>query len=617
VSLIAVLCLAATAARVEMVKLTTLDSRLAVRVAVSGRPGTVTVHREPGAARVSISDADLGVRFAGARRFAWTPVAGSGTDGLRAAVHLDQIEVRASEYEVSVRLHVPPDVSIDVRRDRLGFLLVLGPMPAAGSPRPRPTPTASAPAPVATQPPPTSPPPATASAASVVTPEPAPDAGATPSPETLELAKRLFPGAAPPTTRESGSTTGASVEELYGRLFPGGAPQTPPETVVSAVEPPGAEAGAALGPFHVQAGLDAHFVDADTFVEGSPAPVRDQYLEVVPHLLAGAPVRNGRFDLEYLPTLRAFATYPEVNSSSHRVSAGIEMPVGPSIRLRAKDAFVSGVLDTRDVDPGGEYFFDLARFHRNSVDGGASIEVGPRLSVELAGTANTVRFQDPSSFFDYDTRTLSAGLGYELTPNLKAIGAFVYDQVPTPPDRPEAEARAHSGAVTFTGTILPLVSGSVSFGYRDQTSPNAGPGGKGYQGFVMSGSVSRQLGPDSAVTLYLNRSTPVSAFQENAFYVTTGLQGAARLPLPASLQLQAGLGYQWNDYRVVTESIGEPRADRILALYVGLRRAVRPQLFVAANYRREQRRSNLDEFNTHTDGFFVQLEWDIFGSPPR
>jgi hypothetical protein len=650
VNLVAALFLAATAARVETVGLTSLDSQLAVRVAVSGRPGMVAVHREADAARISISNADLGVHFAGGRRFAWTPVAGSGADVLAAPVHLDRIEVVASEDEVSVLLHVPPEVSIDVRRDRRGFLLVFRQMPTSGTPPPGPPstiaaapaaapapPPRAAPSPPATPAPAPPPPPAAPAAASrapVVTPEPAPaEAPATPaasvaaatgeapaaapSPETLQLARQLFPGAGT-TAPEPGTTTSASVDELYGRLFPEGAPQTTAETVVvPAVEPLGEQAGVPFGPFRVRAGLDAHFVDADTFVESSAAPVRDQYLEVAPRLLAEAPVRDGRLNVEYYPTLRAFATYAEVNSSSHRVGVGIDLPVGPSVQLHAKDTFVSGVLDTREVDPGGEYFFDLARFNRNVVDGGASIGVGPRLSVELAGTLNRVRFQDPSSFFDYDTRSLSAGLGYELTPNLKAIGSFLYDQVPTPPDRPEAEARAHSGQFMLTGTILPLVSGSVSFGYRDQTSPNGGPGGRSYRGFVMSGSVSRQLGPESTVTLFLNRSTPVSAFQDNAFYVTTGLQGAARLPLPAALQLQAGLGYQWNDYRVVAESIGEPRADRIFALYVGLRRPIHRQLFVAANYRREQRRSNLDEFDTNTDGFFLQLEWDIFGNPPR
>src|SRR3972149_6094920 len=70
-SLLAALVLAAGAARVESVALTTANTRLAGRVALSGQPGMVAVHREGGAARLSIMDARLGLRFAGGSRVAW------------------------------------------------------------------------------------------------------------------------------------------------------------------------------------------------------------------------------------------------------------------------------------------------------------------------------------------------------------------------------------------------------------------------------------------------------------------------------------------------------------------------------------------------------------------
>ena len=86
--------------------------------------------------------------------------------------------------------------------------------------------------------------------------------------------------------------------------------------------------------------------------------------------------------------------------------------------------------------------------------------------------------------------------------------------------------------------------------------------------------------------------------------------------LPAEFQLQGGVGYQWNDYRTVATEIGVPREDRILAWYVGVRRAVYQRLFLSATFRREERRSNLEQFDTNADGFVLQLEWDIFGSTP-
>jgi hypothetical protein len=406
------------------------------------------------------------------------------------------------------------------------------------------------------------------------------------------------------------------VGELYGQLFPTGPPQTTAETVEPGGEPIGVGQGVPFGPFRVRVGVDVRYVDGDTYVESLDNRTRDRYLEVVPRVVAETPLGDGRLSLEYAPSLRAFATYEDVNSNSHHVRAGIDAPLGPSVVFSVNDTFVSGVLDTREADPGGEYFFDLGRFYRNTVDGNVSILVGPRTSLELAAATSALRFQEDSSFFDHDTRLVSAGLAYELTPTLKTTLSYVYDQVPTPDERPEAESSAHNAKLTLTGDILPLLTGQLSLGYRNQHSPNAGEGGTRYSGFIMGGSLTKQFTRRSDVTLFLNRSTPVSAFENNAFYVFTSVQGAGRFPLPLELQLQGGVGYQWNDYRIVSEEIGEPRRDEILSYYVGLRRAIIEQLFLSAIYRGERRSSNIDRFDVDPDGFILQLEWDIFGNTP-
>jgi hypothetical protein len=624
-SLLAALVLAAASGRVESVSLTSVESRLAVRVGLSGAPGMIAVHREGNVTRVSVGDADLGLGFAGSRRFSWTPESAFDPRLLTASpVKLDRLEIAATASEVSVFLHVPPDVSVDVRRDPRGLLLVFRRAPVE-APKERVAPAAAAPAPVAASavvpspaaapalrppPAPVSPPPAVVP---VVSPPAAPPV-AQPAPDTAELARRLFP-AAPADAPAAGTS---SVADLYPRLFPTGAPNIQPQEAapVELIEP-GQETGVPVGPFHVRAGLDARYVDADTFVESTAAPTRDRYLEVQPRVEAEAPLGEGRFTLDYAPVFRAFATYDDVNSSSHAVGAGLNLPVGSRVTVRAQDHFRSGVLDTRVVDPGGEYFFGLGHFRRNDLDAGASILVGPRLSVELGGGLGMVRFQEESTFFDYDTRRAQAGLGFELAPNLKAVASYVYDAVPRPDERPEAEATAHSAELGLSGEILPLLTGNVAVAYRNQDSPGAGPGGTSYSGLTMSAALVRQLGRESTAAVYASRTTPVSAYEENAFYVSTTLQGTLRLPLPARFELRGGLGYQWNDYRTVASAIGQPRGDRILGWYVGVRRPIRDNLFLSGAYRREDRRSNVDDFDTDTSGFYLQLEWDVFGSPPR
>ena len=285
--------------------------------------------------------------------------------------------------------------------------------------------------------------------------------------------------------------------------------------------------------------------------------------------------------------------------------------------LNVRDRFQAGILDTRVVDPGGEYFFGLGHFRRNDVNAGASIAVGPRLSVELAGALGAVRFQQPADFFPYDTRSASAGFGFELTPNLKAVASYVYDAVPRPDEHPEAESTANSARLSLGGEILPLLTGDLSVGYRSQDTPNAAAGGTSYSGFVMSAALTRQLGRESSLGIYASRTTPVSAYEQNGFYVSNSVQGTLQVPLPAQFQLQGGVGYQWNDYRTVALEIGSPREDRILGWYASLRRPVRQNLFLSGSYRSEDRRSNVDAFDSNADGFYFQLEWDIFGAPSR
>ncbi len=601
---VAALTLALATARVESLGLATVDSRPAVRVTLSGSPGRVAVEREGDVARVSIGNAELGSMFAGSEQFSWRPASDLDPAWLAASpARLDRLDVIADQGEVSLRLRLPPEASVGGRRDPLGLLIVFR-AETATSPAPmaalrtaqEPTPPASA----QEKPPP----PAPASPSPSAAPSP------TPTADTADLARALF---APSATSEEGA-----VGDLYARLFPAGPPEpAQPESAAPETLAQGESAGAPLGPFRVHAAVDARFVDADTFLESASTPTRDRFLAVAPSVVAEAPVAAGRFTLDYRPVVRAFASYDQLNSSSHLASAALDLPVGTRATFRLKDRFGAGTLDTRLVDPGGEYFFGLGRFHRNDADAGLSVTLGPRLSLELAGSAGTVRFRESTSFFDYDTRLGSAGLGFELTPRLKAIASYVYEAVPRPEERPEAEARAHSGRLALNGEILPLLEGELSLGYRSQRNPNAGSGGRRFSGLTLAGTLSRQLGPDASVALLVSRATPASAFETNGFYVSSSVQATTQLPLPLELRLLGGIGYGWNDYRVASPEIGRGRADRIFSWYAGLRRPLRRRLAISGTYRREDRRSNVDALDTDSDGFVIQLEWDALGSRPR
>ena len=633
------------AGRIEGVALLPYEGGLAVRVNYTGRPGRVSVTRSGNTARVTLAQTELGWRFGASRRFEWNPAVAPLQTFPAAAQSLDLLRIEQGRGETVLVFELPPTVTIDLRQARYAVLVILRdashaptlvaraptppvaapapPRPATlPTPRPEPSPTPVAAAPVAAPPP--GPVATPAPAPLVAQAEPLPSTTvAAPASNTADLYRQLFPTAtAPaasstePTPGEGGDDTGA----LYSRLFPNAAPAQGASGENMGTEEPDRgseiESGFPLGPFRLRPTFTLSYVDANASLLDTPGTVRDRYFQFEPGISARAPVRDGSFTAEYLPSFRAGASFDVTKDPSHLLTADLDFPIGSDSKLTVSDRFVASTLDTREADPGGEYFFDLSRFQRNLLSANARLGFAPRLFVELGGAVNHVSFDQSGGFFSYENRLASAGLGYELSPNLRASVSYAYDEVPTPEERPEAEQSASSVLLNLSGDILPLLTGHLSVGYRDQSAPNAALEGRHFQGFTMSGALTRVFSRSSAFSLLLNRSTPVSNFESNGFYVNTSVQASVAAALPWSLTLDTGLGYVWNDYNVPTLELGVPREDRILALYAGLRRNVAQHWWISGFYRRERRESNLADFNTTSDGFLVQVNWGLFGPKP-
>jgi hypothetical protein len=408
----------------------------------------------------------------------------------------------------------------------------------------------------------------------------------------------------------------APVEELYSKLFPGSTSEVGERTE----DRPagfGAETRGALslGPLSLRPSIVLSYVDADVAGLAGPTPVRDRYLQVQPSLTGEMPLFDGKVQATYEPRLRSFSSYPEVGTTTHLANASLDLPVGTSLTFQASEHFAHGILETTEVDPGREYFFALGRFTRWSTDLGARWELGGRLGLDLGAGWNQVSFDTTSSFFPYSNYSLRAGLGYEVTPSLRAVLGYTYDRVPRPDQRPLAESTANSFGLSVKGEITPLVTGQIEVAYRDQTSPLAAVGGQRFQGVTTGVSLKKEFRPDSWLDLFVNRATELSAFEQNAFYVTTAAQAGVTLPVPFSCSFRGGAGYQWNTYQTVASAIGVPREDTIFAWSVGLGRPLGSRAFLRGDYRRERRNSNLRDFNITTHSLIVQLGIGLFGAP--
>jgi hypothetical protein len=409
---------------------------------------------------------------------------------------------------------------------------------------------------------------------------------------------------------------GPVTPDLYARLFPSGAAgAAAAEEEVKRLE--GAGEGIAVGPATLRPYVSAAWVDADVLFD-SPTPVRDQYLQVAPGVTASMPLLQGLLAAEYEPRLRFFSDIPEVNETSHFAGAKLELPVGSRTLVRVGHRYTRAVLETSVVDPGREYFFDLARYTFNETTAAARVDLGPRLSAEAEAGWRWARFDetDEGGFFDYDTRAVRAGLGYDIGSDLRATVSYAFERIPPSPDRGVVESSAHSLLGTLAGTIAPLTSGSVTVGFRHQTNPLAPGESASFDGVTLGGSLRRELGRASSVELQWNRATEPSAYDTNAYYVTNSIVASLSVPAPFEVWARGSLGFYRNGYPNDAPDLGAPRRDDIVGWTLGLGRQLGWRTWVRADYRRERRNSNLPGYDVTTDGFIVQLGVGLFGPGP-
>ncbi len=396
---------------------------------------------------------------------------------------------------------------------------------------------------------------------------------------------------------------------LYGLLFPSADVQ-----VVEGEEPEdeafGEERqGLYVGRVQLLPYLTVSYVDADVLAFSRPVPIRARYLEIMPGVTANAPVFTGRLAAEYEPRFRFFSDIPEIGETAHFAGIRLDLPVGTRTLLRLGHRYTRAVLETTVVDPGHEYFFGLARYTFNHTTAAARIDAGPSLTVELDAGWRWSHFDrdEVVGFFDYDSRTFRAGLGYDLRSDLRATVSYAYDRIPPPADRPIAESTGHNLLGTLGGQITSLTSGSVTVGVRRQTNPLAVEGSEDFTGITFGGTLRRALGHSSSLGLRFTRTPFPSAFEENAYYVNNSIAALLEVPLPFELWAQGSASFLRNSYPTVSASIGAPRRDDIWAWTVGVGRQLGWRTWLRADYRREERHSNIPGYDVTNDGFVIQF----------
>jgi putative beta-barrel porin BBP2 len=438
---------------------------------------------------------------------------------------------------------------------------------------------------------------------------------------TAEEAPAPQPPPSQPPASSSGTTAEPPLADLYGSILPSPlgeeAESTEPNETAAPSSAEDGQLGLRFNRISIVPRFDALYVNADSALE-SAQPVRDRYLELRPAVTAEAALGSGEVRASYGAFFRRQSSFAIVNSTvTHLGDLSLRTELGSIAELDGVFHYSRGLLETAEVDPGREYFFDLGRYSRRMFGARVRLNPGGRGDLALAGSHDAVEVDEGSQFFDHDQDTLSVTGGYELGPVVRTTVGYTYSRIPFTIDRPEVESSTHSALLGLQGEILPLTTADVTVGYTSRTSPRAAPGGTHYSGLIAGGRIEKSFTPSTSLTLSGGRSTYESAFEENGFYVATAVTLVLRAALPASLSLQTGIGQHRNRYLTVSALANTPRMDVIRGWTVGLGRPLWRRAFVRADYRWESRDSNLEAFDSHSSGLTVQLGLNAFdGSRP-
>ena len=98
--------------------------------------------------------------------------------------------------------------------------------------------------------------------------------------------------------------------------------------------------------------------------------------------------------------------------------------------------------------------------------------------------------------------------------------------------------------------------------------------------------------------------------ENNAFYVSSGVQTGLIVPLPASLQANGGVHYRWNGYRLDAQATGDPRSDRLFGWTLGLGRPLTSWSYLRVDYSRDRRTSSIPGLSTRTRSLLVTVGID-------
>ncbi len=334
----------------------------------------------------------------------------------------------------------------------------------------------------------------------------------------------------------------------------------------------------------------------------------DSVYLVRPRLMLELPVAENYFRVVYMPQWRDYKDYGLDDHWTHWVDFQAQVDTPSGFELKLDNRLVRGVMETPEFDPGREVLFGASPFlkDRANVLIGYAITETDQLGVDM--TYTTTSFDDPTSvFYDFDTFEGGAKYRRNLGPLLNmsfGVGG-IHNSVSNTDDFRNFDG--FYGRATMDGEIAPNLSGTIMFGYEKRRFDRMEGTGirQEFSGVTIDTNLKYAISEGTSLEFELGRTPYLSAFGDNAFYVSDHLGVFAATNLYGGLFATFAAYWSNNDYRRRSEApyASKKRSDDILRISAGVGYHFTDMLSLRANYRYEDRDSNIKAADLLHPGF--------------
>jgi hypothetical protein len=341
--------------------------------------------------------------------------------------------------------------------------------------------------------------------------------------------------------------------------------------------------------------------------------------------------RNGiRFDYSML--YRNYQRIQLTRNVDHVFNTDSSFDLTPILSLAVRNRFSVSAVDSREFTPGREVIFSDSPFRRNDLGIQMNWTISENDSLGFSSNWNHVFFSQRADagsapFYDFDQYGFAGTYRRDVSERLGIVAGGGYRQSLTNDPRNISNSKGFEVTGGIDGAVTPLITGQFTVGASFDSYP--GSLTNTARSLIFRGGFAKEISERSQASVSLSRASNLSNFQQNPYFVSTGIGGSYSRELKPDMTLLLSSSYQRNGYPLQLQAgpaipgdmVGiKRRQDSFVDIGFGLRYRYNDWLAMDLHFDATRRNSDIPgfRFNSYRGGinFLIGSRGSAIGRLP-